>query len=101
MKTSYKRELDHNWLVLEQEEYQENYQVGMLLKNKIPGFLECRLSRFDRGVFFYYEITSRQSLSLVLERKRLNLQELLKLLDGIWQAVEPAASICWMWNAFC
>ena len=54
MKTSYKRELDHNWLVLEQEEYQENYQVGMLLKNKIPGFLECRLSRFDRGVFFYY-----------------------------------------------
>lgn len=91
MKTSYKRELDHNWLVLEREEYQENYQVGMLLKNKIPGFLECRLSRFDRGVFFYYEITSRQSLSLVLERKRLNLQELLKLLDGIWQAVRACS----------
>ena len=35
MKVSYKRELDHNYLVLEEEEYQENYQAGMLLKNKM------------------------------------------------------------------
>ena len=86
MKTSYKRELDHNWLVLEQEEYQENYQVGMLLKNKVPGFLECRMSCLDKNASLYYEITSRQSLRLVLERKRLTQTELLKLLEGICQA---------------
>ena len=55
MNVSYKRELNHNYLVLEQEEYQENYQTGMLLKNKIPGFLECRMSRFDRGASLFYE----------------------------------------------
>ena len=54
MNVSYKRELNHNYLVLEQEEYQENYQTGMLLKNKIPGFLECRMSRFDRGASLFY-----------------------------------------------
>ena len=87
MKVSYKRELDHNYLVLEEEEYQENYQAGMLLKNRIPGFLECRMSRFDEGASFYYEITSRQSLRLVLERKRLNQEELLKLLNGRYRSV--------------
>ena len=91
MKVSYKRELDHNYLVLEEEEYQENYQAGMLLKNRIPGFLECRMSRFDEGASFYYEITSRQSLRLVLERKRLNQEELLKLLNGMYQAVQSCA----------
>ena len=88
MYVAYRRELDHNYLVLGQEEYRANYQVGMLLKNKIPGFLECRMSQFDQGASFYYEITSRQSLRLVLERKRLKLQELLKLLEGMYRAVQ-------------
>ena len=52
MKVSYKRELDHNYLVLEEEEYQENYQAGMLLKNRIPGFLECRMSGLTREPLF-------------------------------------------------
>ena len=88
MNVTYRRELDHNYLILEQEEYQENYQTVMLLKNKIPGFLECRMSRLDRGASLYYEITSRQSLRLVLERKRINLWELQKLLSGMYQAVQ-------------
>ena len=40
MEVSYRRELDHNYLVLEEKEFQENYQVNMLLKNLIPGSLE-------------------------------------------------------------
>ena len=47
--------------------------------------------RFDEGASFYYEITSRQSLRLVLERKRLNQEELLKLLNGMYQAVQSCA----------
>ncbi len=38
MKVAYKRELDHNYLVLEEEEYQENYQAGMLLKIRFLDF---------------------------------------------------------------
>ena len=59
IKVSYKRELDHNYLILEQEVFQDNYQVGMLVKNKIPGLLECSLNRIDKKADIYYEITSR------------------------------------------
>ena len=52
MEVSYRRELDHNYLVLEEKEYEENYQVQMLLKNRIPGFLECRMTRVDRDASF-------------------------------------------------
>lgn len=44
MKVSYRRELDRNFLVIRQEEFEDQYQVGMIVKNKIPGFLECSLS---------------------------------------------------------
>ena len=88
MEVSYKRKLDHNYLVLDEKEFRENYQVEMLLKNRIPGFLECRMTRVDRDASFCYEITSRQNLRLVLERKRISLPELIKLLEGIEQAAE-------------
>lgn len=83
MRTSYKRELDHNYLILEQEMFQNNYQAEMLIKNRIPGLLECTLSRMDKSAAFYYEITSRQNLRLVLERKRLSAFQLEALLDGL------------------
>lgn len=44
----------------------------------------------DRDASFYYEITSRQNLRLVLERKRISLTELVKLLEGL----ENAAATC-------
>ncbi len=88
MEVSYRRELDHNYLVLEEKEFQSNYQIQMFLKNRIPGFLECRMTRVDRDASFYYEITSRQNLRLVLERKRIGLGEMKKLLEGIERVAE-------------
>ncbi len=87
MKVAYRRELEHNYLVLKQEKYLESYQVGMILKNKIPGFLECKMSCLNEGADLYYEITSKQSLRLVLERKKISQTELLKLLEGLCQVV--------------
>jgi hypothetical protein len=87
MDVAYKREWDKNYLVIEQEEFQESYQVEMLLRNSIPGFLPCRLSLIDTSASFYYEITSRQSLRLLLERKRLCAEELHRLLEGMKRAL--------------
>ena len=85
MKTTYKRELERNYLILEQEDFQNSYQIGMLVKNRIPGLLECRLSLVDRRAAFYYEITSRKNLRLVLDRKRLRDRELEALLRWLLQ----------------
>lgn len=83
MEAIYKRELDHNYLILEQEKFQDHYQVGMLLRNRIPGLLECSLSRIDETAAFYYEITSKQNLHLVLERRHLKASELHGLLEQL------------------
>ena len=88
METTYKRELGHNYLILWQEEVQACYQLGMLTRNRIPGLLECKLSMLDEKTGLYYEITSRQSLRLLLERKRLTAQELRRLLKGLQKVVE-------------
>lgn len=83
MEAIYKRELDHNYLVLEQEKFEDHYQVGMMLRNKIPGLLECSLSRMDKTAAFFYEITSKQNLRLVLERRHLKASELHGLLEQL------------------
>ena len=88
MKARYKRELNHNYLILEEETYEETYQVKMLTRNRIPGFLECRVSRLGERADFSYDITSRQSLSLVLERKRISAEEFLNLLKSLERAAE-------------
>ncbi len=83
MKTVYKREIDRNYLILEQEEFQDYYQVGMLVRNCISGLLKCSLSRMDKTAAFYYEITSKQNLRLVLERRHLKAIELEALLEQL------------------
>ena len=88
MEISYKRELDQNYLVLWQDAFQECYQTEMLIRNRIPGLLECRLGRWDEKVALYYEITSRQSLRLILERKRLNGKELYQLLKSFQETLK-------------
>lgn len=88
MRTVYKREFDHNYLILEQEEFRDYYQVGMLVRNQIPGLLKCSLSRVDKTAGFYYEITSKQNLRLVLERRHLKAMELEALLEQLLSAAK-------------
>lgn len=86
MEVTYKRALNHNYLVLWEAKFQETYQVGMITHNKIPGLLPCHLSLVDEKAGLYYEITSRQSLRVLLERRRLKEAELRKLLTGLQKA---------------
>lgn len=86
MRARYKRELDRNYLILEQEDAKSNYQVDMLVRNRIPGLLECRLNLVDQKAGLYYEITSKQSLRLLLERRRLTGTELETFLNKLLEA---------------
>lgn len=92
MKLEYKRELDHNYLVLEeeQEEQREGYEIYMLEENRIPGLLSCTMQRINERQRFFYEVTSRQSLDLLLERKRLIYTDLIHILEGIRRALSGA-----------
>lgn len=84
MNVSYKREMRHNYLILEAAEGQEeNFELRMLTENMIEGLLRLRVRQEEKGRFYYYEITSKQPLGRLLEFKEIKREELGKLMTGI------------------
>lgn len=72
MNIRYKREMRHNYLILEAEkEKQENFEIRMLTGNSIEGLLKFRVKDEEEGQYYYYEITSKQPLSRLLEVKEI------------------------------
>ena len=70
MKVRYKREMRHNYLILDALEANiDNFEIRMLEQNVIEGILKFRLNREEENFVYYYEITSRQPLSRMLEKR--------------------------------
>ena len=93
MKAEYKRDVSHNYLILEEEEGIDtsSYQVRMVAGNVIPSLLHCRLQNLDGKLFFYYEITSRQSLSSYYEEKKFKADDVRLIFGGFVQVMEELA----------
>ncbi len=84
MKISYRREMKHNYLIVDPEALMwRNYECRMLSKNAIDGVLSFQLRQIDDEIRFYYEITSRQPLSRMLESHPVRERELRQLILGI------------------
>lgn len=84
MEVYYRREMRHNYLVIIPEQSAgTRYECGMLANNSIEGLLKFRISCPEGETCFYYEITSRQPLSRMMEGGGLTLAELRSLIIGI------------------
>lgn len=86
MKIAYRREMKHNYLIIEPEnrEY-DSYEMYMLAANKIEGLLKFHVKQVDGQKSYYYEITSKQPLSRILEHSSMGGRELKSLIGGIAQ----------------
>lgn len=76
MEISYKREMKHNYLVIEGDNQSDSYEVRMMAGNVIEGLMKFRLKRVDDRSCYCYEITSKQPLSRLLESKSLKAEEI-------------------------
>lgn len=84
MKISYRREMKHNYLIIDPEELiWRNYECKMLSGNRVRGILQFQLRQVDDEVRFYYEITSRQPLSRMLESHLLQETDIRQIVLGI------------------
>lgn len=94
MKSSYKRDMNHNYLVLEPEGqiFGNEYQVRMLSANHIEGLLKCNMKRMDGQAYFYYEVTSKQSLERSFERNPMGIEDISRLLLGVKNSFENVSS---------
>ena len=85
MKIVYRREMKHNYLIAQPEgENQETYELHMMSGNTIEGLLKFHFRETDGQSSYCYEITSKQSLSHMLDYRGLGQGELKKLISGIY-----------------
>ena len=91
MEVYFRREIQHNYLIIEPDDNLGwNYEVKMLMHNSVAGLLKFRMKQLDGEQQFFYEITSKQPLSRVLESRaiyageiRLLITELISVLNRI------------------
>lgn len=89
MEITYKRELKHNYLIMIPEEaFYDSYEIRMMASNCIDGLLKFHVKQVDNRKSYYYEITSRQPLTRILEYKSLGAEELRCLITGIVRTLE-------------
>ena len=88
MEIRYQREIRHNYLIIKIEREEDDYESRMAEENSVNGFLPLSVKEQGRERELYYEITSRQPLSRMVERKAMRGEELRHLILGIAGAVE-------------
>lgn len=81
IKAGYRREMNHNYMIIEAfSDDAECYESRMLSGNTIEGLLKFRQKITETGIEFYYEITSKQPLSRLLEGRLISYEEIKEIL---------------------
>jgi hypothetical protein len=84
MNITYRREIKRNFMMIEPEDLEwEGYEIHMVEDNLIEGLLPFKLRQTENGFLFYYDITSKQPLSRMLETQKWRSEQIVKLLVGI------------------
>lgn len=82
IRLKYERNLSHTYLVYEGDFEENEYVVQMILHNSIDGVLKCRIDKVDGRGRLYYEISSKQSVMSIFEKKKITYNILRQLLDS-------------------
>ena len=89
MNISYQREMKRNYLIVEAERQDETpFEQNMLEQNQIDGVLRFQVREKDTDLRFFYEITSKQPLSRLLEGQSVQAAQIRTLVWGIAHALD-------------
>lgn len=89
MEISYKRELNHSYMIITDVDtgLTERYPYHMMIKNKIGKLLECRERVLEGKSFLYYDISSRQPLERMYESAKMKAEDLRHIIYSV-QAIQ-------------
>lgn len=84
----YKRDFEKSSLVFVQEQLTGEiyYQQQMLLQNEIKGLLSCSLHRFNGEEQLFYDISGKQNLSCIYEKRQMRVEDLCMIIQGIYES---------------
>ena len=89
MEIRYERQMRHNYLIVKPDKGQcESYECRMLMENVIEGLLKFRFQQTEDGICYFYEITSKQPLSRMLEGRSVSRNEIVKLISSIAEILD-------------
>lgn len=89
MKISYQREMKRNYLIVEAEPAESiPFEQKMLEQNQIDGLLRFQVRKKDLDTRFFYEITSKQPLTRMLENQPVQAEQIRALVFGIARALD-------------
>lgn len=90
MRAEFKRDVSHNYLILQGDHPVDtsSYPVRMLAGNVIPCVLKCHLQNLDGTEFYYYDITSKQSIAVLYEDKKFQKEDLQIIFSGMVHVIE-------------
>ena len=90
MQAEYRREMNHSYLVLKADEEMnpQEYEIKMLLHNAPVGLLPLSVRYIDGEPLFYYEVTSKQSISLLYETKKFGKEDLERIFRAAADVME-------------
>lgn len=84
---SYRRGLEHNYIVIKSDNLGD-FQTRMLLENDIPGLLKLQIKNNNNEYEYCYEISSLQPISRIYEHREIGYQNLTVILRNISEAVK-------------
>ncbi|MFI3200064.1 MAG: DUF6382 domain-containing protein [Eubacteriales bacterium] len=77
MQPTYKRNLQKNYMILSGEIHSSNnYQLSMIRENQIKGLLTVEARTIDDSIQYYYDISGKQTVKSIYEKRKILYQDL-------------------------
>lgn len=84
----YYKNLDHNYLIIKDNIKEvQNYQHKMITKNQMKYFLTCKIRYVNQECHFYYEISSKQNITYLFDRKPMGYEQIHCLFEYMKEAL--------------
>ena len=90
MNISYKRENHKSYLVVKEieEQDQDGFSMRMIWENEIKGLLPVMQHVFNGEQELYYDISSKQTLEVLYEKREMDQKDLTRLLKGLSNTIK-------------
>ena len=89
MEIKYRQDINHNYMILKKSENTKApLAEKMLLHNNIPGLLKLSVQHLNGKAYYFYDIRSRQAISVLFEGRSMSFSEIKSLLSGLVMAAD-------------
>ena len=90
MDIEYRRDMNHNYMIVKGAgpDVPDDYETRVISANRIPGLLNCSMQYIDAEIWYSYDVTSLQKLTVFCESRKIGKSEIMKILSEILRILE-------------